>query len=111
MEAKRAGQATEAEEVIRGIHGLVAAAGDSASVRIFGWVGFTDVAGDDPDKVDKLAGRLQAEKRALLAGDLAGRAAIVFAWCDANDLECFLVPVDVPLNDDEYDFHVRPKPY
>ncbi len=60
-------------------------------------------------KVDKLDDRLQAEGRPLRAGDLAGRAAIVFTWCDANDLECYLVSKKIPMNDFEYNFHVRPK--
>lgn len=101
-----------AAEIIAGIPARVKAAlaKNEPSIQVSeGWVDFSDVAGTHPDKVDQLVERLGRENRVLRAGDLAGVARIVFEWCDANDLECFFVAESIPLNEDEYNLHARPK--
>lgn len=110
--AREKRQRQQAEAVIRAIPGLVrkAMAERAEAVRLYGWITYEDVPGDDEDRVDHLADRLDRESRPLTAGDLAGCAAIICAWCEANDLECFMVPVRVPMNENEYDLYARPKP-
>ena len=99
----------EALTIISTIPGIIEKAGDTNSVKAFGWIECHDVAGEDPNRVDQLAERLEAENRVLHPDDLEGRAAMVFAWCDDNDLECFLESESVLMNGDEYNFCVRPK--
>ena len=109
VEAERKKRFAEAYEIIKKIPALITAASNEKAVRVFGRVTHLDVDGTHDDKVDQLAERLATEKRPLGIADLDGRAAIVFIWCDANDLECFLVSEHSPLIDYEYDFWVRPK--
>ncbi|HEU0051508.1 MAG TPA: hypothetical protein VFQ60_05665 [Patescibacteria group bacterium] len=99
----------EAEVIIRTLQEKISSDLSAPSHLAFGHVTFEDVAGTDKDKVDQLYLRLLKESRTLSSGDLAGRAKIVFEWCERNDLECFLVSVRILMNDFEYNFHVRPK--
>ncbi len=103
-------QATAAALTISQIPDLIAEARDDAeSVRIYGWVRYDDVSGESENRVDELAARLKTEARCLRESDLAGTALIIFVYCALNDLECFLVPERIPMNDHEYFLHVRPK--
>ncbi len=105
------GPAKEAAEIIKSIPDRIAAARakKESSARVFGWVAASDVPGTDKDRVDNLYARLRKENRVLRPEDLAGRARLVLEWCDRNDLETFFVSVDVPMHDNEYEFHIRPK--
>jgi hypothetical protein len=94
---------------IREIPGLIDDAKGAASVCVFECVTSKDVAGSHSENVEKLYARLGRGKRPLRAGDLAGRAKIVFEWCDTNDLDCFLVKRPAGFDEADYDFHVRPK--
>ena len=109
---KKAEQKKEADEIIRNLPRMIEEAikNGSGEVEVMkSWLRSDDVAGTDPEKVDKLADLLHKEKRPLRASDLAGSAAIVFAWCDANGLECYLKSEKIPMYDFEYRFCVRPK--
>jgi hypothetical protein len=83
-------------------------------VRVYGWVDYADVAGNHPDKVDRLWEKTHGSStgevtRPLRANELAGKAKIICEWCEQNDLECFLEAEKIPMNDFEYHFCVQPK--
>lgn len=104
--------AKKAAAVISQIPKLIAAASDDAeSVLVYDWFSGSDVAGNKPDELDKLARRLCLAKHCLrlCADDLSGMALIIFNYCDQNGLECLLKLVSNSMNEEEYHFHVRPK--
>lgn len=108
-EEKRKAQETSAKKSIDHIPALIktAVARGERSIKLYGWIGKEDVSGDDHDRVDALSKRRKTGS--LHAEDLTGCARIIFDWCDANGLECFLEMQDIPMNECEYNLCARPK--
>lgn len=95
--------------LVASIPNLVAQAAENGkqSVEVYQYVAFCDVAGTHKDRVDQLFDKRGS--RALESSDLVGKARIIHDYCTQHDLECFLVPEKIPLNDYEYIFCIRPK--
>lgn len=77
--------------------------------RLYGWFGTDDVPGTDKDRVQRLAERLETEKRPLCPEDVQDQTLILVQWCAANGLECFLVPVKTSGSLRTHDICARPK--
>ncbi len=100
----------EAKKIIGCIPALINAAVErgESSIKLYGWMTGSDVPGESRERVDVLYDK-QRRTTPLKAEDLAGCARIIFDWCAANDLECFMVSQRIPMNANEYNLYARPK--
>jgi hypothetical protein len=110
-EAKRnrSPEEVRAQQVIDDIPDQIEAAGGEESIVVLEEFDDSDVAGTRKDRLVRLYADLRKRRRTLRRSDLASVGALVFAWCDANDFECFLVRNDDGYEEPSYDFHIRPK--
>lgn len=106
-------EVTKAARAIASIPKLIETARakkEPSTAPVYGWLRYEDVAGTDPDRIEKLAAAcLLREERALRVDDLVGVARLILVWCEQNDLEAFLQEASAGMHDTEYNVHVRPK--